>query len=137
MEYVPGLPITTYCDNQRLTIKERLALFTQVCEGVQHAHQATIHRDLKPSNVLVGEFDQKPVPKIIDFGLAKATGPRLRRRCIPKSGESLVQPDYMTLLGQFTQFRRRRQRCPKRQRLVVHAKSKKEQSRTVKSCLLS
>ena len=78
MEYVPGFPITTYCDNHRLTVKERLALFTQVCEGVQHAHQkAIIHRDLKPSNVLVGELDQKPVPKIIDFGLAKATGPRL------------------------------------------------------------
>ena len=59
MEYVPGLPITTYCDNQCLTIKERLALFTEVCEGVQHAHQkAIIHRDLKPSNVLVGELDQ-------------------------------------------------------------------------------
>jgi serine/threonine protein kinase len=64
MESVPGLPITGYCDRHRLTIHERLALFMQVCEGVQHAHQkAVIHRDLKPSNVLVTDVDQKPVPK--------------------------------------------------------------------------
>jgi tetratricopeptide (TPR) repeat protein len=78
MEYVPGIPITEYCDRHRLTIKERLALFIQVCEGVQHAHQkGIVHRDLKPSNVLVAELDSKAVPKIIDFGLAKAMGPRL------------------------------------------------------------
>jgi serine/threonine protein kinase len=71
MEYVPGLAITDYCDKHKLTIKERLALFMQVCEGVQHAHQkGVIHRDLKPSNVLVEELDNKAVPKIIDFGLA-------------------------------------------------------------------
>ena len=98
MEYVPGFPITTYCDNQRLTIKERLALFTQVCEGVQHAHQkAIIHRDLKPSNVLVAELDQRPVPKIIDFGLAKATGPRLSQATMyTEVGGIVGTPDYMS-----------------------------------------
>jgi non-specific serine/threonine protein kinase/serine/threonine-protein kinase len=76
MEYVPGLPITTFCDQRRLTPRERLDLFTRVCEGVQHAHQkAVIHRDLKPSNILVVEVDGKPLPRIIDFGLAKATSP--------------------------------------------------------------
>ena len=60
MEYVPGLPITSYCDKHRLSIRDRLLLFTQVCEGVQHAHQkAIIHRDLKPSNVLVSELDPR------------------------------------------------------------------------------
>lgn len=74
MDYVPGLPITEYCDKHQLTISERLALFLQVCDGVQHAHQkGIIHRDLKPSNMLVVEHDKKAVPKIIDFGLAKAT----------------------------------------------------------------
>jgi eukaryotic-like serine/threonine-protein kinase len=73
MEYVPGLPINTYCDQKRLTTRERLALFIKVCEGVQHAHQkAIIHRDLKPSNILVVEVDGKPMPRIIDFGIAKA-----------------------------------------------------------------
>jgi serine/threonine protein kinase len=73
MEYVNGPPITTYCDNKKLKIRERLELFIKVCEGVQHAHQkAVIHRDLKPSNVLVSEIDGKPLPRIIDFGIAKA-----------------------------------------------------------------
>ena len=98
MEYVPGLPITTYCDKHRLTINERLALFLQVCEGVQHAHQkAIIHRDLKPSNVLVGELDHKPVPKIIDFGLAKATGARLTEATMfTEVGGVVGTPDYMS-----------------------------------------
>lgn len=75
MEYVPGLPLTEYCDKRRLAMKERLSLFLQVCDGVQHAHQkAVIHRDLKPSNVLVVDHEGRAVPKIIDFGLAKATG---------------------------------------------------------------
>lgn len=75
MEYVPGVPITQYCDEKRLTIKQRLELFIRVCEGVQHAHQkAIIHRDLKPANILVAEVDGRPMPRIIDFGLAKATG---------------------------------------------------------------
>ena len=73
MEYVPGLPITEYCDQHKLKIRERLELFIQACDGVQHAHQkAIIHRDLKPANILVVEVDGKPVPRIIDFGLAKA-----------------------------------------------------------------
>ena len=98
MEHVPGLPITDYCDRHRLTILERLGLFIQVCEGVQHAHQkAIIHRDLKPSNVLVQELDQKPVPKIIDFGLAKATGPRLTEATMyTEFGGIVGTPDYMS-----------------------------------------
>ncbi len=76
MEYVPGEPITKYCDRKKLAILERLELFIKVCEGVQHAHQkAVIHRDLKPANILVIEVDGKPSPRIIDFGLAKATEP--------------------------------------------------------------
>jgi eukaryotic-like serine/threonine-protein kinase len=76
MEYVPGLPITEYCDQKRLTLRERLELFVQACDGVQHAHQkAVIHRDLKPDNILIIEVDGKAVPRIIDFGLAKPTVP--------------------------------------------------------------
>jgi serine/threonine protein kinase len=78
MEYVAGLPINTFCDKHRLTTRERLELFVHVCEGVQHAHQkAIIHRDLKPSNILVTQVDGRPVPKIIDFGVAKAISQRL------------------------------------------------------------
>src|ERR1700678_3707676 len=78
MEYVPGLPITEYCDQKKLRIGERLELFIQACEGVQHAHQkAIIHRDLKPANILVIEVDGMPMPRIIDFGLAKPTAPRM------------------------------------------------------------
>jgi eukaryotic-like serine/threonine-protein kinase len=78
MEYVAGMPITLYCDRHRLNTRQRLELFISVCEGVQHAHQkAIIHRDLKPSNILVTEVDGKPVPRIIDFGVAKATSQRL------------------------------------------------------------
>jgi formylglycine-generating enzyme required for sulfatase activity len=73
MEYVKGVPITEYCDEARVTVEERLALFVQVCQAVQHAHQkGIIHRDLKPSNILVCLYDGRPVPKVIDFGLAKA-----------------------------------------------------------------
>jgi eukaryotic-like serine/threonine-protein kinase len=78
MEYVAGVAITDYCDNHRLNTLERLELFTQVCEGVQHAHQkAIIHRDLKPSNILVTEVDGQAAPKIIDFGVAKALTQKL------------------------------------------------------------
>ena len=76
MEYVPGEPITDYCDHKKLNIRERLELFVKACEGVQHAHQkAIIHRDLKPANILVVETDGKPSPRLIDFGLAKAVTP--------------------------------------------------------------
>src|SRR5262249_249867 len=78
MELVKGLPITKFCDDHHLTPPERLELFLPICHAVQHAHQkGIIHRDLKPSNILVALYDDKPVPKIIDFGVAKATGPKL------------------------------------------------------------
>jgi len=98
MEHVAGLPITDYCDRRRLTIRERLTLFMQVCEGVQHAHQkGIIHRDLKPSNVLVQEIDQKPGPKIIDFGLAKAMGQRLTDMTMFTDVAGVLgTPDYMS-----------------------------------------
>ena len=73
MEYVKGVPITEYCDAARVTVEGRLQLFVQVCQAVQHAHQkGIIHRDLKPSNILVCLYDGQPIPKVIDFGLAKA-----------------------------------------------------------------
>ncbi len=78
MELVRGTPITKYCDQQRLTLRERLQLFVPVCQAIQHAHQkGVIHRDIKPSNVLVAPYDDRPVPKVIDFGLAKAAGQSL------------------------------------------------------------
>jgi serine/threonine protein kinase len=98
MEYVDGLPITDYCDQKKLGIRERLTLFLQVCDGVQHAHQkAIIHRDLKPSNVLVAEVDGKPMPRIIDFGLAKATSPALPGDTFfTQVGSFLGTPGYMS-----------------------------------------
>ena len=73
MEYVKGVPLTEYCDHARLSVRERLELFVPICQAVQHAHQkGIIHRDLKPSNILVCLYDGRPVPKVIDFGLAKA-----------------------------------------------------------------
>ena len=78
MEYIEGVPITRLLRRARLTSAQRLELFVPVCQAVQHAHQkGIIHRDLKPSNVLVAQYDGEPVPKVIDFGVAKATGPRL------------------------------------------------------------
>jgi len=78
MELVKGVSITRFCDEQRLSLRRRLELFLPVCQAVQHAHQkGIIHRDLKPSNVLVALYDDQPVPKVIDFGVAKATGERL------------------------------------------------------------
>ncbi len=73
MEYVRGVPFTNYCDRAKLSLKERLELFIPVCQAIQHAHhKGIVHRDLKPANILVGRFDGKVVPKVIDFGLAKA-----------------------------------------------------------------
>jgi tetratricopeptide (TPR) repeat protein len=96
MEYVPGLPITEYCDQHKLNIKDRLELFIQACEGVQHAHQkAIIHRDLKPSNILVIEVDGKPVPRIIDFGLAKTTASQLGGE-FTQLGQFIGTPGYMS-----------------------------------------
>jgi serine/threonine protein kinase len=83
MELVKGVPITKYCDEHRLTLRQRLELFVPVCQAVQHAHQkGIIDRDLKPSNVLVAAYDGKPVPKVIDFGVAKATGQKLTERTL-------------------------------------------------------
>jgi serine/threonine protein kinase len=98
MEYVPGLPIAEYCDQNKLKIRDRLALFIQACEGVQHAHQkAIVHRDLKPANILVVEVDGKPVPRIIDFGLAKATSPRTEGESIcTQLGHFVGTPGYMS-----------------------------------------
>ena len=99
MEYVPGLPITEYCDQKKLTIRERLELFIKACEGIQHAHQkAIIHRDLKPANILVVEVDGKPAPRIIDFGLAKTISPLSDDKTVllTQAGSFLGTPGYMS-----------------------------------------
>jgi WD40 repeat protein/serine/threonine protein kinase len=98
MEYVAGLPITEYCDLHRLKIRERIELFLQACEGVQHAHQnAIIHRDLKPANILVIEVDGKAVPRIIDFGIAKAENLNLTDQTqLTRFGYFLGTPGYMS-----------------------------------------
>jgi serine/threonine protein kinase/tetratricopeptide (TPR) repeat protein len=97
MELVKGVAITRYCDEQRLTPKQRLELFLPVCHAVQHAHQkGIIHRDLKPTNVLVAEYDDKPVPKIIDFGVAKATGPKLTEWMHTEFGQVVGTLEYMS-----------------------------------------
>src|SRR5262249_22763872 len=89
MELVKGIPLTEFSDQHKLGIAERLTLFMQICSAVQHAHQkGIIHRDLKPSNILVESHNGKPVPKVIDFGLAKAM-----------SGQPLTEHTLFTALG--------------------------------------
>jgi serine/threonine protein kinase/Tfp pilus assembly protein PilF len=98
MELVKGVPITQYCDEHHLTPRERLELFVPVCHAVQHAHQkGIIHRDLKPTNVLVAEYDDRPVPKIIDFGVAKAIQQRLTEQTVfTQLGQVVGTIDYMS-----------------------------------------
>ena len=98
MEYVEGVSLTRYCDEARLSIAERLALFVAVCEAVQHAHiKGVIHRDLKPGNILVCVRDGRPVPKVIDFGLAKAMEqPLTGHKLVTAHGALLGTPLYMS-----------------------------------------
>ena len=98
MELVKGVPITEYCDQRKLTPRQRLELFVPVCQAIQHAHQkGVIHRDIKPSNVLVGMYDDRPVPKVIDFGVAKATGQALTEKTLITGFGALVgTPEYMS-----------------------------------------
>jgi non-specific serine/threonine protein kinase/serine/threonine-protein kinase len=98
MEYVAGPPITTYCDQNRLDIRNRIELLLRACEGVQHAHQkAIIHRDLKPANILVVDVDGTPVPRIIDFGLAKLEAPDFDGGSLPtRTGTFVGTPGYMS-----------------------------------------
>ncbi len=99
MELVRGLPITEYCDQKKLSIHERLGLVSQVCDALQHAHQrGVIHRDIKPSNVLVSTIEgDKPLPKVIDFGIAKATSARLTEKTIFTEFRQMIgTPEYMS-----------------------------------------
>jgi WD40 repeat protein len=98
MEYVKGMPITKYCDRHKLSVEKRLKLFLRVCEAVHHAHQkGIIHRDIKPSNILVSVQDDRPVPKIIDFGIAKAVAqPLTRQTLFTRQGQLLGTPEYMS-----------------------------------------
>jgi serine/threonine protein kinase len=98
MEYVAGVPITEYCDSNRLSNRERIGLFLQVCAAIQHAHQkGVIHRDIKPSNVLVGERDGKPFARVIDFGIAKATDQRQAEyTAFTRLGQLVGTPEYMS-----------------------------------------
>ncbi|MBP3953758.1 serine/threonine protein kinase [Gemmata sp. G18] len=98
MEYVKGVPLTAYCDDARLSVADRLALFVPVCQAVQHAHQkGIVHRDLKPSNILVCLYDGVPVPKVIDFGLAKALHEPLTEHTLHTAhGQMLGTPLYMS-----------------------------------------
>jgi len=98
MEYVKGMSITRYCDENKLNIEKRLLLFEQICEGIHHAHQkGIIHRDIKPSNVLVSMHGDRAVPKIIDFGIAKAvTQPLTDKTFVTFQGQLLGTPEYMS-----------------------------------------
>ena len=98
MEYVKGMSITRYCDERKLNIEQRLRLFEHVCEGIHHAHQkGIIHRDIKPSNILVSIHGDRAVPKIIDFGIAKAiTQPLTDKTVVTFQGQLLGTPEYMS-----------------------------------------
>jgi WD40 repeat protein len=98
MEYVPGVPITKYCDAHQLTNRQRLELFRPVCMAIQHAHQkGIIHRDIKPSNILVAAVDGQPTPKVIDFGVAKATNQRLTEKTVfTQLGFFVGTPEYIS-----------------------------------------
>jgi len=98
MEYVQGVPITEYCDRRRLDTRMRIELFQKVCHAIQHAHQkSVVHRDLKPSNILVADVDGQPMPKIIDFGVAKAIASKLTERTMLTSlGQMIGTPEYMS-----------------------------------------
>jgi len=98
MEFVKGVPITEFCDSQQLLLRDRLALFIQACRGVQHAHQrGIIHRDIKPSNILVTDQDGLATPKIIDFGVAKATSQQLTEQTVfTELGQWIGTPEYMS-----------------------------------------
>ena len=98
MELVKGIPITEYCDMNNLETRQRLELFVDVCKAVQHAHQkGIIHRDIKPSNVLITLHDGKPVPKVIDFGIAKATAQRLTEKTVfTRFAQMIGTPEYMS-----------------------------------------
>ena len=98
MDLVPGLSITDYCDTNSLSTSERLKLFIEVCNAVQHAHQkGIIHRDIKPSNVMVALHDGKPVPKVIDFGIAKATNQKLTEKTLfTRYAQMIGTPAYMS-----------------------------------------
>ena len=98
MEYVKGVPITEHCDRQKLTIEERLKLFVQVCEAIQHAHQkGIIHRDIKPSNIQVCIQGEQAIPKVIDFGVAKALSqPLTERTLVTEQGQLIGTPEYIS-----------------------------------------
>ena len=98
MEYIKGVPILEYCDREKTDTRARLELFTQVCHAIQHAHQkGIIHRDIKPSNVLVTMHDGTPVPKVIDFGIAKATSAELTEKTIFTQHRQMIgTPAYMS-----------------------------------------
>jgi len=98
MELVKGIPITSYCDQKKLATRERLDLFIPVCQAIQHAHQkGIIHRDIKPSNILVTVQEGRPVPKVIDFGIAKATQQRLTEKTLHTQLQQFIgTPAYMS-----------------------------------------
>src|SRR5213078_2597130 len=95
---VKGTPITAFCDGRRLPTRDRLGLFVQVCQAIQHAHtKGVIHRDIKPSNVLVALYDDRPVAKVIDFGVAKAAGQPLTDHTLATGFGAVVgTPEYMS-----------------------------------------